>query len=366
MEGGSYKRQQLERSCRGGILGKEEMITLSVSKSLARNTNILSWTVTDIPLTDLGVGNASRFRVYRSCSPIDGFELISVDRVDDVSIMRSGEKDRIDDRYIVDVLFIGLSPGRRDFRKGVDYELVKEEAKNFIRWKSEGPPIGTTYYATYTKEKEIGTTTFVDDTALEIMALDWFYKVSLVDFSGEEAQISNIATVEMRPLQKWITAMQEERLRRLYQSLLLVGEEVRYFKRKIAGTLCQCVSQFSELADQNINCPICYDTRFVGGFDEMKMLIVDSKERRTPLMRFYKIGRVLEWALWAKVELSSPNVWSVNVPPFFAGDLLVRSNNERYIVKNSYENHVAGYVHKCEAELDFLPSPNILYDVGVK
>ena len=114
-----------------------------------------------------------------------------------------------------------------------------------------------------------------------------------------------------------------------------------------------------------MNCERCYDTGYVGGFEEVKQMRVDLGTYSTPKMIFSQIGRVLRYEGWAKVELSAPNIYSTQVPPFSTQDLLVRKDNDRFIVRDTYYAHKANQIHRVDATLDFVPYTSIWYKVVV-
>lgn len=136
------------------------------------------------------------------------------------------------------------------------------------------------------------------ETPLERAAFTSSYEVEKLDYIWREAVRRN----------QWILGQG--------------GERVKVFIRKQAGTLCPCSGQKPQHKQGRSDCPLCYGTRFIGGYEGPYNLIIapDDAERRIVQK---EIGRALE---------HSYEVFAGPSPILSQRDFLVKINGDRYSI----------------------------------
>jgi hypothetical protein len=135
----------------------------------------------------------------------------------------------------------------------------------------------------------------------------------------------------------------------LYQG----GERVKVFIHKEAGELCP---NHSPTAQQPLNdCPICFGTRYVGGYEGPFELIIapDDAERA---IRQTPQGRRQEHTY---------EVWTGPSPMLSQRDFIVKQNNDRYSIGPVRMPTNRGNILQQHFQIGYLDEKEIRYQVGV-
>lgn len=103
-----------------------------------------------------------------------------------------------------------------------------------------------------------------------------------------------------------------EHIRRIFLVCRQMGERVILFKRKISGTTCECYSM--KRGDGLRDCPKCYGTSFVGGYDVYPRILMRPLVQQTKLQAG-EFGILMD---------ATPRAWMPIVPEITDRDMVLR------------------------------------------
>ena len=145
------------------------------------------------------------------------------------------------------------------------------------------------------------------------------YRVRAINAANDEEFASNVAVLGEQPI-SGIGRMIAKNQRLLLQRL--IGDRTLHYARKHFGKRCEC---YDEVMKKQIISPCrkCYNTTFVGGYYCPNLIYIS----RGPT------NRTAEPTQFGSQENTMTESWTSNYAPVDVEDLLITSNEQRYIVK---------------------------------
>jgi len=129
-------------------------------------------------------------------------------------------------------------------------------------------------------------------------------------------EVSAVSMFDIEPVD-WVW---REAIRRNRWILDQGGERVKVFIRRWMGE--KCTNYDEAYGQTHHDCPVCYGTNFVGGFDGPFDIIIAPPEAE-------KAIELLDMGLHIRYDWAT---WTTDFPLLNERDVVVRQNNERYIV----------------------------------
>lgn len=127
-----------------------------------------------------------------------------------------------------------------------------------------------------------------------------------------EAQVYFPALADPERRHTQVGRTTQEHIRRIFLVCRQMGERVILFKRKISGTTCECYSQ--RRGDGMRDCPNCYGTSFVGGYDVYPRILMRPLVQQTKLQAG-EFGILMD---------ATPRAWMPIVPEITDRDMILR------------------------------------------
>ena len=187
-------------------------------------------------------------------------------------------------------------------------------------------------------------------------AIHFYYKVECVNLITGDKSMSNICS-EYKGRVRDCIAQGIISNYNMYLDNVLNTDEVYLLKKKRFGTRCSCFDDIRGKS-KNSRCPICFSTKYVGGYyasEKMKICTSNSP------------AKTEKFDVTESSELVAPiQAWTSNSPLIEIGDIIVDSNNDRYVVASwqpTYKNYM---LLKQVVDLQRLPKSDIGYNVLVK
>jgi hypothetical protein len=136
------------------------------------------------------------------------------------------------------------------------------------------------------------------------------------------------------------------------------GERVKLFTRKVCGVPCDCgldPRQRDYLGQPKKNCPTCYGTSYVGGFDGPFDAIIapDDAERRITQLA------------GGRVKQHSYEVWMGPSPLLTQRDFVVKQTNERYSIGPVRRPTNRGNILQQHFTIGYIDEADIRYSVPI-
>ena len=152
-------------------------------------------------------------------------------------------------------------------------------------------------------------------------------------------------------------------IRRRHNKILTFdGEQVHYLARKVAGS--QTNTDFDRFRRDAPyrqpdsvagNTDGAFGTTFNGGYDVIPNVQI----------RYLPTTEMLSRQEMGLVKAQTPTVWSVDFPVFQPRDVIVRKNNERFVLANIRRQSVSGKGTRQVADVAFLEPSHIIYSFPV-
>jgi hypothetical protein len=184
-----------------------------------------------------------------------------------------------------------------------------------------------------------------------------YYKVATVALDPEtgdtlETPLGQIDPVSLYDMEKidWIWA---EAIRRNKWLLEQAGERVKLFIRKWAGERCSCWDD--QYRQAKIDCPACYGTGYVGGYEGPYDILVAPPETEK-VVNLTDIGLHItyDWMTW-----TGPH------PLLNDRDFVIRSNNDRYSIGRVNPQGSRGAIYQQHFTLAPLDQHDVRYRVPI-
>jgi hypothetical protein len=178
-----------------------------------------------------------------------------------------------------------------------------------------------------------------------------FYRVTTVA-EGSETPLDSVKSVSVQEIEK-LDYIWKEAIRRNRWILEQGGERVKVFLYRYGGRRCVC---WDTTKKQPLNdCPLCYGTSVLGGFDGPYDMIIAPdnsarKKNRTPL------GVHIEHS-W--------EAWTGPSPLLSHRDFVVRQNGDRYSIGAPTVPSNRGAILQQHFNMNFFDSRDIRYQVPV-
>lgn len=184
-----------------------------------------------------------------------------------------------------------------------------------------------------------------------------FYKVTTVgvdkDGNQLESDIEYSKAVHIYEQEKTDWAWKEA-IRRNRWILEQGGERVKLFIRKWNGQICE---EFSETHQNSPNdCPICFGTNFVGGFEGPFDIIIAPPDAEKNI-RLTDIGLHVDYT-W--------QTWTGPSPLLNKRDIVVRPSGERFTVGSVNYVGSRGAIYQQMFTVSQIDSSDIIYQVGIE
>lgn len=166
----------------------------------------------------------------------------------------------------------------------------------------------------------------------------YWYKVTAVSLSNDESDLSlaTPATVVWEA-DGWNTRMKyilQEILRRHTLMLRADSELCTVYLKKNTGIRCPCFDE-RRGTPINSNCPVCYGTSYVGGYEKYSGIWVRVYSEKEQITQD-KLGLVVGYTPMIRVPGATP--------PFKQGDLVLRRNHTILHVERARHRHTQGVV----------------------
>jgi hypothetical protein len=187
-------------------------------------------------------------------------------------------------------------------------------------------------------------------------AIKFYYKVEVVNRLTGEKLMSEIRS-EYKGRQRDNTAQAIIENYNIYLNNVLGVDDVYLLKKKRFGTYCSCYDDIRGRSN-NSKCHLCYSTKYAGGYfapKVMKVSVVNSP------------GKAETFDITETSEQTAPiQMWTANYPLIQIGDVIVDSNNDRYVVAGwqpTYKNYM---LIRQTIDLQKLPKSDVTYLIPVK
>ena len=132
-----------------------------------------------------------------------------------------------------------------------------------------------------------------------------------------------------------------------------VGEEALFFLRKRSGTLCQCYDSVHKRG--RTDCPDCFGTQFVGGYEGPFEALTTPFEG-TKNIEFTEMGLTLN----TSYEISMLDAFLIN-----SEDILIRKDGQRYVLSNVQHVGPRGTIRVQSATAARLPESDYRQNIPV-
>jgi len=184
-----------------------------------------------------------------------------------------------------------------------------------------------------------------------------YYKVTTVaidpdDGNTKETPLNECEAYNLYDMEKidWIWA---EAIRRNRWMLEQAGERVNLFIRKWAGQRCHCWDE--QYRTSKSDCSICYGTGYVGGYEGPYPIIVAPPETE-------KMVQLMDMGLRVSYDW---NTWTGPYPLLNDRDIVVRQNNDRFMVSRVNPQGSRGAIYQQHFSLEHLNQSDPVYQVGI-
>lgn len=169
-----------------------------------------------------------------------------------------------------------------------------------------------------------------------------------------ETPLENAAPTSNREIEK-LDYIWREAVRRNRWILAQGGERVKVFLRKNVGVQCPCIPRGGAIRRPTNDCPDCYGTGFVGGYEGPYDIIIapDDAERRISQR---DVGRTVEHTY---------EVWTGPSPLLNQRDFIAKINGDRYSVGPVRMPTNRGMVLQQHFNIGLLDELDIRYQVPV-
>lgn len=209
----------------------------------------------------------------------------------------------------------------------VCYNIYKGLSQNGIFYKLNSEPLPSNRYEDY-------------DVSRNPNVQNW-YKVSTV-YEAEgtyiEGQLSMPRCFQVHNTDRWFMKMNERSLWVLKNT----GQLFDLYTRKYEGERCpQCFDAIRGRSGTP-DCPICYGTGYVGGYDPAFQLYIRLKPAQTSMD--FTPNQML-------VQNQSPGAWTISDTQIMNRDVLISPTGTIYQVINSMTNQAGGFLFHQELNL---------------
>lgn len=135
------------------------------------------------------------------------------------------------------------------------------------------------------------------------------------------------------------------------------GVEVQGIKPRPAGSLhtCRSTCRYYEMENPRNDCPECYGTGNVGGYDGPYQLIISPSDT----------ARRKAWTPQGYVHLKSEEVWTGRDPVLAHWDFIVKHNNERFSIGGVRTPTARGARLQQHFEVNLIPDSDIRYKIPI-
>lgn len=182
----------------------------------------------------------------------------------------------------------------------------------------------------------------------------YWYKVSTVAFfldgSVSESKLSNPVVYQVKNENKWFTKMNERNMWILKNDAVLMD----LYIRKTDGEKCSRCWDDVRGQSANPNCPICFGTTFVGGYEPVFQIYVRQKPA----------SQQLDLSSQGYIINSTPGAWTISSIQLRNRDLLINPEGRMFSITTSQINHAAGYMFHQELQMKEIDPTDIRYNIA--
>jgi len=191
-----------------------------------------------------------------------------------------------------------------------------------------------------------------DDTVGINPNTTYWYKISsvyLIDNKEIEGNLSQPVVYQVNNLNRWFKKMNERSMWILKNTAVLFD----LYKRKTEGDLCKkCYDKVRGNAGNN-NCPNCFGTGFVGGYEGITQIYIRQKP----------IQQSIDLQNNGLVVNNLPGSWTISKIQIKNRDILINPQGQLFSVLNSHQNHANGFYFHQEMQLKELDPTDPLYKI---
>ena len=204
--------------------------------------------------------------------------------------------------------------------------------------------------------QELSTNIFEDKNINVNPNIRYYYKISTIAYFNDgtrtESKFSEPTSYKIETDNKWFKKINERNMWILKNDAVLMD----LYVRKIDGE--QCPNCYDEYRGQssNSNCPICYGTGIVGGYEPCVQLYIRQKPANIQINQ-ENSGFVLN---------STPGAWTISSIQIRNRDLLINPEGKMFVITSSQVNHAAGYLFHQEFQMTELDPKDNRYNIERK
>jgi len=199
--------------------------------------------------------------------------------------------------------------------------------------------------------------TYIDNLIQTDIARRIYYKVTTMAFDPDnstitETPLNQVEAISLYDMEKidWIWA---EAIRRNRWILEQGGERVKVFIRKWAGERCPCYDE--QYRTSKSDCRICYGTTYVGGYEGPYDIIVAPPETEKNIM-------LMDMGLHVNYDW---NTWTGPYPLLVDRDIVVRQNNDRFMISRVNPQGQRGAIFQQHFSLSPLDQNDPVYQIPI-
>lgn len=193
---------------------------------------------------------------------------------------------------------------------------------------------------------------FEDNNVSRNPNTQYFYKVSSVAILNDgtlvEGPLSPPVIFHIPTTNKWFKKINERNMWILKNTGVLMD----LYVRKTEGE--RCSTCWDEVREQGmINCPNCFGTGFVGGYEPMTQIYVRQKPAQQQLdltPQGYAIN-------------NNPGAWTISPIQLTNRDLLINQQGILFSITSSNINHAAGYLFHQELQMKEIDPKDYKYNI---
>jgi len=144
-------------------------------------------------------------------------------------------------------------------------------------------------------------------------------------------------------------------MRNRYRWLLdMGGERVLLYKRKFEGTRCPSFDSVRKRSPQHNQDEICFGTGFIGGYFEPLEIVVSLLGGGVEDLVVEDYGRK---------RVYKPRSWTLWEPLLAPGDFIVRRNNQRLWITNTYLRRWKHFVTRQDFETNEVERNHLIFKI---
>lgn len=194
------------------------------------------------------------------------------------------------------------------------------------------------------------------DVNLLNKAVQYFYSVEIINKLTGETSVSSVYTSLQGNAEYYGGAI--SRLYSIYLNQIIRNPDIYILNKKETGQVCDVCYDSVRKRAQDPNCPVCSGTGFVEGYYpgiKTKINILNPEL----LSEEYTQKSV-------ESNFSPLSAWTLNFPVLKIGDIVILSNNKRYVITNIQISKERSFVIRQSFQMSPIPASSNLYSLEVE